>query len=125
MYALKIDSKEAMRMLNNLVDYSDGFIKETKAKEIVLTGVNTGDFGRHNGESFFELIQQLDLLEGAERIRISSIEPNLLSDAIIEFASTSNKFVPHFHIPLQSGNNNENENENDKYSTREEEPFLI
>ena len=80
-------------------------VAETKAKEIVLTGVNTGDFGRHNGESFFELIQQLDLLEDLERIRISSIEPNLLSDPIIEFAAQSNKFVPHFHIPLQSGNN--------------------
>lgn len=80
-------------------------VAQTKAKEIVLTGVNTGDFGRHNGESFFELIQQLDLLEDLERIRISSIEPNLLSDPIIEFAAQSNKFVPHFHIPLQSGNN--------------------
>ena len=97
--------KSRSESIENTIIAAKDLIKETKAKEIVLTGVNTGDFGRHNGESFFELIQQLDLLEGAERIRISSIEPNLLSDAIIEFASTSNKFVPHFHIPLQSGNN--------------------
>lgn len=72
-------------------------------KEIVLTGVNTGDFGRHNGESFLELIKELDQQVPVERFRISSIEPNLLSDEIIQFVSVSNKFVPHFHIPLQSG----------------------
>lgn len=74
------------------------------AKEIVLTGVNIGDFGKANGESLLELIQELDKLEGGiERYRISSIEPNLLSEDIIDFVATSTKFMPHFHIPLQSG----------------------
>ena len=73
------------------------------AKEIVLTGVNTGDFGRSTGETFFELIQALDNLEGDVRYRISSIEPNLLTDEIIDFVATSRHFAPHFHIPLQSG----------------------
>lgn len=80
-------------------------------KEIVLTGVNLGDFGKgpegnkKNEESFFELVQQLDEVEGIERFRISSIEPNLLSKNIIEFVAQSKKFMPHFHIPLQSGSN--------------------
>src|SRR6185312_1919356 len=77
-------------------------------KEIVLTGVNLGDFGIREGQRedrFFDLVKALDEVEGIERIRISSIEPNLLSDDIIEFVSTSKRFVPHFHIPLQSGNN--------------------
>ncbi len=81
-------------------------IAATKVKEIVLTGVNTGDYGLINNErvhTFFELVQQLDKVEGIERFRISSIEPNLLSDEIIEFVAKSKKFVPHFHIPLQSG----------------------
>lgn len=73
------------------------------AKEVVLTGVNIGDFGKETGESFYELIQDLDRIEGIERFRISSIEPNLLSNEIIEFVARSEKFVPHFHIPLQSG----------------------
>jgi threonylcarbamoyladenosine tRNA methylthiotransferase MtaB len=73
------------------------------AKEIVLTGVNIGDFGTPNGETFFDLVRQLDELPGIERYRISSIEPNLLTDEIIEFVSKSKKFMPHFHIPLQSG----------------------
>jgi threonylcarbamoyladenosine tRNA methylthiotransferase MtaB len=74
------------------------------AKEIVLTGVNIGDFGKSNGESLLELIQELDKLEGGiERYRISSIEPNLLSEDIIDFVAESTKFMPHFHIPLQSG----------------------
>ena len=73
------------------------------AKEIVLTGVNTGDFGRSTGETFFELIQALDNLEGDVRYRISSIEPNLLTDEIIDFVASSRHFAPHFHIPLQSG----------------------
>ena len=72
-------------------------------KEIVLTGVNTGDFGVNTVENFFQLLQALEKLEGLERIRISSIEPNLLTDEIIELAAQSNKIVPHFHIPLQSG----------------------
>ncbi len=72
-------------------------------KEIVLTGVNTGDFGVNTGENFFQLLQALEKMEGLERIRISSIEPNLLTDEIIELTAQSNKIVPHFHIPLQSG----------------------
>jgi threonylcarbamoyladenosine tRNA methylthiotransferase MtaB len=72
-------------------------------KEIVLTGVNTGDFGANTGESFYGLLQALEQVEGLERLRISSIEPNLLSDEIISFAAQSKKIVPHFHIPLQSG----------------------
>jgi threonylcarbamoyladenosine tRNA methylthiotransferase MtaB len=72
-------------------------------KELVLTGVNTGDFGKKNKESFLELIKEMDKLEKVERIRISSIEPNLLSDEIIELVAQSQKFMPHFHIPLQSG----------------------
>ena len=73
-------------------------------KEIVLTGVNLGDFGE-GAENFFQLIQELDKIEGISRYRISSIEPNLLSNDIIEFVSNSRKFMPHFHIPLQSGSN--------------------
>ena len=72
-------------------------------KEIVLTGVNTGDFGRSTGEDFFSLIQALDQVEGIERYRISSIEPNLLTEEIIDFCAASRRFMPHFHIPLQSG----------------------
>jgi len=80
-------------------------------KEIVLTGVNLGDFGKGpdgnktNEENFYRLIQELDNVEGIERYRISSIEPNLLTNEIIEFVSNSKKFMPHFHIPLQSGSN--------------------
>ncbi len=72
------------------------------AKEIVLTGVNIGDFG-HNGENFLSLITALDHVDAIERFRISSIEPNLLSDEIISFVASSKRFVPHFHVPLQSG----------------------
>lgn len=72
-------------------------------KEIVLTGVNTGDFGRSTGETFLDLIRALDGVEGIERYRISSIEPNLLTDEIIDFCAGSRAFMPHFHIPLQSG----------------------
>ncbi|PZR31128.1 MAG: tRNA (N(6)-L-threonylcarbamoyladenosine(37)-C(2))-methylthiotransferase MtaB [Azospira oryzae] len=83
-------------------------IANTRVKEIVLTGVNTGDFGLQNGERkerFIQLIKELDEVEGIERFRISSIEPNLLTDEIIEFVARSKRFVPHFHIPLQSGSN--------------------
>ena len=73
------------------------------AKEIVLTGVNIGDFGTAHGETLLDLVQKLDVLEGVERFRISSIEPNLLTDELIDFVATSRKFQPHFHIPLQSG----------------------
>ena len=72
-------------------------------KEIVLTGVNTGDFGRSTGETFFELIQQLDKVDGIERYRISSIEPNLLTEEMIDWITSGTKFLPHYHIPLQSG----------------------
>jgi threonylcarbamoyladenosine tRNA methylthiotransferase MtaB len=80
----------------------------TEVREIVLTGVNTGDFGIQNGirvERFSDLVKALDTIEGIDRFRISSIEPNLLSDEIIEFVAQSKRFVPHFHIPLQSGSN--------------------
>ncbi len=80
-------------------------IAETGTKEIVLTGVNLGDFGDKGKYNFFDLVKALDEVEGIDRFRISSIEPNLLSDEIIEFVSTSKRFVPHFHIPLQSGSN--------------------
>ncbi len=78
-------------------------IADQGVKEIVLTGVNTGDFGRANNETFFQLIEQLDRIENIDRFRISSIEPNLCSDEVIEFVAGSKQFAPHFHIPLQSG----------------------
>lgn len=74
-------------------------------KEIVLTGVNIGDYGKDQPGTFFDVVQAIDEVEGIERIRISSIEPNLLTDEIISFVATSKRFMPHFHIPLQSGNN--------------------
>ena len=74
-------------------------------KEIILTGVNIGDFGKSTNEKFVELLQGLDEVEGLERIRISSVEPNLLTDEIIEFVSTAKRIAPHFHLPLQSGSN--------------------
>ncbi len=73
------------------------------AKEIVLTGVNTGDFGRSTNESFFDLVKALDSIDAEVRYRISSIEPNLLTDEIIAYVAESKHFAPHFHIPLQSG----------------------
>ena len=78
-------------------------VAETETREIVLTGINIGDYGKGSNETFFDLIQQLDLLDGIDRIRISSIEPNLLTNEIIEFCASSKKFMPHFHVPLQSG----------------------
>jgi threonylcarbamoyladenosine tRNA methylthiotransferase MtaB len=92
----------------NIIATAKEIILKTEAREIVLTGVNIGDYGIIEGKrqnKFLELITQLDELEGIDRFRISSIEPNLLSDEIIEFVSKSKKFVPHFHIPLQSGSN--------------------
>lgn len=83
-------------------------ISKTNVKEIVLTGVNTGDFGIRDGvrhDRFIDLVKELDNVEGIKRFRISSIEPNLLSNEIIEFVAQSKRFVPHFHIPLQSGSN--------------------
>ena len=86
-------------------------IASKEVKEIVLTGINLGDFGKgftggkKKEESFFNLMKELDEVEGIERYRISSIEPNLLTNEMIEFVSNSKKFMPHFHIPLQSGSN--------------------
>ncbi|MDR2776091.1 MAG: tRNA (N(6)-L-threonylcarbamoyladenosine(37)-C(2))-methylthiotransferase MtaB [Tannerella sp.] len=74
-------------------------------KEIVLTGVNIGDFGKSTGERFIDLIRELDLIDGIPRFRISSIEPDLITDEIISFVAESKHFMPHFHIPLQSGSN--------------------
>src|SRR5690606_37094535 len=97
---------------NSRSDTIQNAVKEAEAiaasgvKEIVLTGVNLGDFGIRNGvreDRFLDLIKALEQVEGIERIRISSIEPNLLTDEIIEFVAGSKRFVPHFHIPLQSG----------------------
>lgn len=76
---------------------------EQGAKEIILTGVNIGDFGQSTGETFFDLIKALDKVKPIERFRISSIEPNLLSDEMIAWVAQSKRFMPHFHIPLQSG----------------------
>ncbi len=78
-------------------------VAATDAREIVLTGVNIGDFGNGSKETFLDLIRQLDHLDGIDRIRISSIEPNLLTNEIIDFCASSKKFMPHFHVPLQSG----------------------
>ena len=79
-------------------------IAEQGIVEIVLTGVNTGDFGKSTGENFFDLIRALDMVQGIERYRISSIEPNLLTEEMLDWmAKDTNKFLPHFHIPLQSG----------------------
>ena len=72
-------------------------------KEVVLTGVNTGDFGRTTGESFLDLLKALDAVEGIDRYRISSIEPNLITEEIVDWIASGTKFQPHFHIPLQSG----------------------
>lgn len=78
-------------------------IAQEGVKEIVLTGVNTGDFGRSTGESFLDLLKALEQVEGIERYRISSIEPNLLEDDIIDWIASGTRFQPHFHIPLQAG----------------------
>ncbi|MCL2683061.1 MAG: tRNA (N(6)-L-threonylcarbamoyladenosine(37)-C(2))-methylthiotransferase MtaB [Bacteroidales bacterium] len=80
-------------------------IAKSDTKEIVLTGINIGEFGKSTNETFFQLIQALDQIQGIERYRISSIEPNLISDEIVDFVAKSRAFLPHFHIPLQSGSN--------------------
>jgi len=93
--------------ISNILDTARE-IAETDVKEIVLTGVNIGDFGIHDGrrkENFEDLVRALDEIEGINRFRISSIEPNLLTNEIISFVAQSKRFVPHFHIPLQSGSN--------------------
>ncbi|MDP4965588.1 MAG: tRNA (N(6)-L-threonylcarbamoyladenosine(37)-C(2))-methylthiotransferase MtaB, partial [Salibacteraceae bacterium] len=92
-------------------------VAETGVKEVVLTGVNIGDFGQGKSESFLELITALDEVAGIDRFRISSIEPNLLNDEIIDFVSTSKRFVPHFHIPLQSGSDAMLQNMRRRYLT--------
>ncbi len=86
----------------SLVKQAEDVVRQG-GKEIVLTGVNIGDFGHTTNETFFDLIKALDEVEGIERFRISSIEPNLLTDEIIDFVATSKRFAPHFHIPLQAG----------------------
>lgn len=78
-------------------------VAQKGGKEIVITGVNIGDFGKSTGETFLDLVKALDMVEGIERYRISSIEPNLLTDEVIEYCAHSRAFMPHFHIPLQSG----------------------
>ena len=94
------------RSRNGSIELLLGQARETAlagAKEIVITGVNIGDFGKTTGESFLDLLKALDNVEGIERYRISSIEPNLLTDEVIQFCAQSRAFMPHFHIPLQSG----------------------
>lgn len=94
------------RSRNGSIDLLLGQAREAAlagAKEIVITGVNIGDFGKTTGESFLDLLKALDSVEGIERYRISSIEPNLLTDEVIQFCAQSRAFMPHFHIPLQSG----------------------
>lgn len=92
-------------------------IADAGVKEIVLTGVNTGDFGRKSGESFLELLKRLNAVEGIERYRISSIEPNLLTEDIIDWIASGTKFQPHFHIPLQSGSDTILKDVGRKYTT--------
>mgnify|MGYP003307248220 FL=1 len=94
------------RSRNGSIDLLLGQAREAAlagAKEIVITGVNIGDFGKTTGESFLDLLKALDNVQGIERYRISSIEPNLLTDEVIQFCAQSRAFMPHFHIPLQSG----------------------
>ena len=94
------------RSRNGSIDLLLGQAREAAlagAKEIVITGVNIGDFGKTTGESFLDLLKALDTVQGIERYRISSIEPNLLTDEVIQFCAQSRAFMPHFHIPLQSG----------------------
>lgn len=93
-------------------------LAQTNAKEVVLTGVNIGDFGYNTDENFYSLVKELDKIEGIEQYRISSIEPNLLSNEIIEFVAQSDKFVPHFHIPLQSGSDKLLESMRRRYDTK-------
>ncbi len=92
-------------------------IASAGVKEIVITGVNTGDFGRKSGESFLDLLKRLNDVEGIERYRISSIEPNLLTDEIIDWIASGTKFQPHFHIPLQSGSDTILKDVGRKYTT--------
>jgi threonylcarbamoyladenosine tRNA methylthiotransferase MtaB len=96
------------RSRNDSIQNTVAEAREIVAKgtlEIILTGVNIGDFGKSTGEEFIDLLRELDQIEGLKRIRISSVEPNLLTDEIIEFAARSQRIMPHFHLPLQSGSN--------------------
>ena len=90
--------------IENIVKITEK-IAQSETKEIVLSGVNIGEFGSSTNETFFELIQTLDNVKGIERFRISSLEPNLISNEIVDFVAISKTFLPHFHIPLQSGSN--------------------
>lgn len=92
-------------------------IAASGVKEIVLTGVNTGDFGRKTEESFLDLLKALNEVQGIERYRISSIEPNLLTDDIVDWIASGTKFLPHFHIPLQSGSDTILKDVGRKYTT--------
>ena len=96
------------RSRNDSISNTVAEAREIAAKgtlEIILTGVNIGDFGKSTGEEFIDLLRELDKIEELKRIRISSVEPNLLTDEIIEFAAQSQRIMPHFHLPLQSGSN--------------------
>lgn len=96
------------RSRNDKISNTVAEARETVAqgiKEIILTGVNIGDFGKSTNEKFIDLLRGLDEVDGLERIRISSVEPNLLTDEIIDFVATSKRIMPHFHLPLQSGSN--------------------
>ena len=88
--------------IQSLVEQAEEAVREG-GKEIVLTGVNIGDFGKTTGESFLDLVKALDKVEGIQRFRISSLEPDLIDDELIEYCAQSRAFMPHFHIPLQSG----------------------
>jgi len=103
--------------VDSLVEQAVG-ISRQGIKEIVLTGVNTGDFGKTTGESFLDLLKALNGVEGIERYRISSIEPNLLTPEIIEWIASGTKFLPHFHIPLQSGSDSVLKRMHRRYDTR-------
>lgn len=93
-------------------------IAATGVREIVITGVNTGDFGRTTGEKFLDLLKALEQVEGIERYRISSIEPNLLTEEIVDWIASGTKFLPHFHIPLQSGSDTVLARMKRRYNTR-------
>lgn len=103
--------------IQDLVDSAKN-VAQLGGKEIVLSGVNIGTFGKTTNESFFDLLTELDKVEGIERYRISSIEPNLLTDEIIDFVASSQKFMPHFHLPLQSGSDEVLQLMRRRYSTQ-------
>lgn len=103
--------------IESMVGQAEDVVRQG-GKEIVITGVNIGDFGRTTGETFLDLVKALDKVEGIERYRISSIEPNLLTDEVIEYCAHSRAFMPHFHIPLQSGSDEVLRLMHRKYDTR-------